>query len=56
MRDGWARCKAELPDYGVHIPRTVALDNVMILIGRTAGSPVPPEIQVGETVIWTSKA
>lgn len=55
MRDGWSRYFAAYPAYKAHVSRVVALDPIVILVGRTTGSQVPPEIEAHETVIWTAR-
>jgi hypothetical protein len=54
MRGGWSGYFLEYPDYRIHLSSVVPLRDVVILIGRTTGSQIPPEIEAEETVIWTA--
>jgi uncharacterized protein (TIGR02246 family) len=54
MRKGWSGYFSELPNYKIHLSQVVPLGDVVVLIGRTTGSQIPPEVEAEETVIWTA--
>jgi ketosteroid isomerase-like protein len=54
MRKGWSEYFKEFPDYKIHLSRVIPLGDVVVLIGRTAGSQIPPGVEAEETVIWTA--
>jgi uncharacterized protein (TIGR02246 family) len=55
MREGWAGFFSAFPEYTIHVSRVAALESVVIIIGNTTGSQVPPEIEAQETVIWAAR-
>ena len=54
MRNGWSQYFSAFPEYQIDVVRVVPLGDVVLLIGRTAGSHVPREIELIETVIWSA--
>ena len=54
MRAGWSGYFSDFPDYKIHLANVVTYGNLVIMIGRTTGSQIPPEIEAEETVIWTA--
>jgi uncharacterized protein (TIGR02246 family) len=55
LRPGWAGYFESYPDYEIHVSQVVVIDSVAIVIGQTAGSHVPLEVEALETVIWAAK-
>ena len=55
MREGWAGYFSAFPEYTIHVSRVAALGNVVIIIGGTTGSQIPPEIEARESVIWAAR-
>lgn len=54
MREAFRDYFASLPEYKIHLSRAVTMGNVVVLIGRTTGSHIPPEVEAEETVIWAA--
>lgn len=47
---------AEFPNYKVHVRHALQGGSGVVIIGKTTGSDVPPEIEEGETLVWTTEA
>jgi predicted SnoaL-like aldol condensation-catalyzing enzyme len=54
MRENFRSYFESFPDYRIHVSRVVAAGDVVVLIGRTTGSHVPPEVEAEETVVWAA--
>lgn len=52
MRRAWRSYFDSFPEYRIHVTKVVTLDSTVILIGRTRGSHIPPELEALATVIW----
>ena len=54
-RDGWEGYFTDYPKYKIHIEKVLTGGSCVAIIGKTAGSQVPPEIEAKETVLWTAE-
>jgi uncharacterized protein (TIGR02246 family) len=54
MRWAWRSYFESFPEYQIHTERVVTLGNTVVLIGRTTGSHIAPEVEALETVIWAA--
>jgi hypothetical protein len=46
---------AEFPNYQIHVCHALRGGDGVAIIGQTTGSHVPPEIEEGETLVWTAE-
>jgi uncharacterized protein (TIGR02246 family) len=54
MRWAWRAYFDSFPEYQIHTDRVVAVGNTVVIIGRTTGSQIAPEVEALESVIWAA--
>ncbi len=46
---------SEFPNYKIHVRHALRSGEGVAIIDKTTGSHVPPEIEEGETLVWTAE-
>ncbi len=52
---GWEDYFTSYPNYKIHVEKILIGGDGVVIIGRTTGSHVPPEVEEHETVLWTTE-
>lgn len=55
MRKGFQEYFDSYPEYKIHVSNICSSGDAVAIIGSSTGSHIPPELEAGETLIWTAR-
>jgi ketosteroid isomerase-like protein len=54
-RDGWQGYFEECPEYKIHVNHVITSGQGVVILGKTTGSHVSPEVEERETILWAAQ-